>query len=48
MSTFPTLNLQLYVLQDLISSKAEQIVPFHAKFNEINIYFFRNQFKNIL
>ena len=31
MSTFPTLNLQLYVLQDLLSCKVEQNSPFSCK-----------------
>ena len=38
--TFPTLNLQLYVLLELFVVKGGKRVPFHAKFTGNNIYMF--------
>ena len=40
--TFPILMGKLYILQELFSFKAVKGVPFHAKFNENNIYFPHN------
>ena len=38
--TFPTLILKWYFFQELFPFSTAKTIPFHAKFNENNVYFF--------
>jgi len=45
---FWTMILKLYVLQELFPFKEGKMVPFHATFNENNIYLPYNLFKILM